>query len=260
MPNILQLDNSGFYRRTLQGLFTVQGYGYFGVQTVDEAFKVLDEYSIDVILTALELQDADAAGFLKRLGEDVKNRSIPVMVITSSDTLEDRRRMFGLGVVDYITKDTEPSDIVASVSGFLKQSRQFPGLESVSVAVIEDSPFEQKVLRAVLNRAGAAAVSYFDSAEDFQRRGGVFDLYLVDIVLTGESGESLVQKVRMAQPNALILALSGVDHPRTISHILTAGADDYLVKPFHPDVFQARLRSLIRIRNLVKELEECRKK
>ncbi len=53
--------------------------------------------------------------------------------------------------------------------------------------------------------------------------------------------------------------MSSIDNVKTISHVLSAGADDYIIKPFNKDVFIARLKTNFRSFKLVKELDSLSK-
>lgn len=75
---------------------------------------------------------------------------------------------------------------------------------------------------------------------------GDFDVMVVDRMLPGLDGLSLVKSVRMAKvvtPILFLSAMGGLDD-RVIG--LEAGADDYLIKPFAFSELSARLAALAR--------------
>lgn len=254
--NILQLDQSGFYRRALQALFSAEGFNYFGAKDEEEAWKTIEEYPVHIVLTAMEIGEDGAAGFIERLGKDPRTKNLPVFVITGSDTLEERKSMFRLGVVDYITKDTPPEEIVQYLLHFSKQDQLLKTLAEVPIAVVDDSDFELKVIRALFDLYGVKNVDYYNDVASLEMSGKQHALYLVDVVLRETTGEKLVITLRKSNPHAMIIGMSSVDNYRTISNILSAGADDYLTKPFNREVFIARLKANLRTWLLVKELDE----
>ena len=113
--------------------------------------------------------------------------------------------------------------------------------------VIEDDPR----LRAVLAR-GLEANGYFvdvaPSAEDALPMLAFTDyaVLIVDWRLPGMSGLELVRSVRSRSLETAVLLLTARDAPDDRISGLDAGADDYLVKPFHFGELLARLRALQR--------------
>lgn len=76
------------------------------------------------------------------------------------------------------------------------------------------------------------------------------DLAILDIMLPGLDGLALLQRLRAADEQLPVLFLTGRDAPADQVLGLEAGADDYVVKPFTLAVLLARVRALLRRRNL----------
>lgn len=72
------------------------------------------------------------------------------------------------------------------------------------------------------------------------------DIAVVDLGLPGESGIEIIQKARKSGRSFPILILTARDGWQTKVEGLEAGADDYLVKPFHKEELLARARALLR--------------
>ncbi len=73
-----------------------------------------------------------------------------------------------------------------------------------------------------------------------------FDAVILDWQMPGLDGPEVCRKLRDRGNNVPVLMLTGKsDIPDKVQG-LNAGADDYLVKPFHADELSARLRSMIR--------------
>lgn len=73
-----------------------------------------------------------------------------------------------------------------------------------------------------------------------------YDLILLDITLPQLDGITLCRKIRSQGIRTPILIVSSHDQIQEKAIGLDAGADDYLVKPFHPDELFARIRALLR--------------
>jgi len=75
------------------------------------------------------------------------------------------------------------------------------------------------------------------------------DIAIVDIGLPKISGIDVIKKVRQAGKNIPILILTARGSWQDKVNGLEAGADDYLVKPFHIEELLARLKALLRRSN-----------
>jgi two-component system OmpR family response regulator len=73
-----------------------------------------------------------------------------------------------------------------------------------------------------------------------------YDTLVVDIMLPGMDGISLIKKIREEKNNTPIIILSARDRVDDRVNGLQAGADDYLTKPFAFSELLARVQALIR--------------
>jgi DNA-binding response OmpR family regulator len=73
-----------------------------------------------------------------------------------------------------------------------------------------------------------------------------FDLLILDLMLPDISGLDLCRQVRKDNPTIPILMLTALDRVDDKVNGLQAGADDYLVKPFHFSELLARISALLR--------------
>ncbi len=74
---------------------------------------------------------------------------------------------------------------------------------------------------------------------------GRFDLVVLDLMMPGDSGLVLCQKLRERNgPPIIMLTAMGSEVDRVIG--LEIGADDYMVKPFSPRELVARIKAVLR--------------
>ncbi|MBP2635257.1 MAG: mprA 3 [Firmicutes bacterium] len=72
-----------------------------------------------------------------------------------------------------------------------------------------------------------------------------YDVLVLDRMLPKKDGLSIIKEVRNRNITTPILLVSARDSTNDQSDGLSAGADDYLIKPFTTDELLARLRKLI---------------
>jgi two-component system, OmpR family, copper resistance phosphate regulon response regulator CusR len=90
---------------------------------------------------------------------------------------------------------------------------------------------------------GATAKSLLQSAD--------FDLLIMDIMLPDINGIELCRQIRLTNTKTPILMLTALDQVQNKVSGLKAGADDYLVKPFHFSELLARIEALLRRKNVI---------
>lgn len=73
-----------------------------------------------------------------------------------------------------------------------------------------------------------------------------FDLLILDVMLPDINGIELCRQIRINDSNTPILMLTALDQVNNKVSGLKAGADDYLVKPFHFIELLARIEALLR--------------
>lgn len=113
--------------------------------------------------------------------------------------------------------------------------------------IIEDEPNIREQLQQYLQQQGYAV----DTAEDgraglFMGTEYPFDLAIVDLGLPEISGIDVIQQWREQGKTFPILILTARGKWQDKVQGLEAGADDYLVKPFHNEELLARTRALLR--------------
>lgn len=75
---------------------------------------------------------------------------------------------------------------------------------------------------------------------------GNFDLMVLDVMLPGIDGFKVVANLRESGKLLPVLMLTARSHPEDVVNGLSAGADDYLSKPFDLSVLLARIQGLLR--------------
>lgn len=118
----------------------------------------------------------------------------------------------------------------------------------MKLLVVEDDPPLQAALLRLLAQWGYAAemASTAGEALGWLERE-LFDLVLLDLGLPDCDGLSLCRQLRrlpMHQP--LVLMLTARDERADKVRGFEEGADDYVVKPFDPELLRARLQALLR--------------
>ncbi|WP_085884107.1 winged helix-turn-helix domain-containing protein [Oceanibacterium hippocampi] len=115
------------------------------------------------------------------------------------------------------------------------------------ILVIEDDAKTADYILKGLGEAGHRADHAVDGREGLHRAtGGEYDALIVDRMLPGLDGLSIVRAIRAADMTVPVLILSALAHVDERVTGLRAGGDDYLTKPFAFSELLARLEALLR--------------
>lgn len=113
------------------------------------------------------------------------------------------------------------------------------------ILIVEDDPDTNRFVARGLSELGHQVVASADGRDGlFQATEGGFDALVVDRMLPGLDGLSLVKALRATGDTTPVLMLTAIDGIADRVEGLEGGADDYLVKPFAFSELAARLMAL----------------
>ena len=120
-------------------------------------------------------------------------------------------------------------------------------MTTVRTLVVDDTLFIRQMLKQILSHTefevvgeaanGEQAVSKYDELAP--------DLVIMDIIMPGVSGLDAVKQIMEKHPEARIVMCSALGHEHVVVEALSAGARDFIVKPFVPAQVLQTLRTLI---------------
>ena len=118
--------------------------------------------------------------------------------------------------------------------------------EADRLLLVDDDPELCELTQTFLSQQGFNVDCVGSGADmDAYLAGTVPDLVILDLMLPGEHGLSIAQRLTAAHGLPLIiLSAQGEDVDRIVG--LEVGADDYLGKPFNPRELAARVRAVLR--------------
>ncbi len=117
------------------------------------------------------------------------------------------------------------------------------------ILIVDDDPDTQRVLGYTLTQEGFQVLVAVDGSEALRvRERERPDLILLDVMLPKLDGYQVAERIRADEGSTshvpIIMVTAETDIEQKVRG-LRAGADDYLVKPFHPAELLARIRSLL---------------
>jgi DNA-binding response OmpR family regulator len=126
------------------------------------------------------------------------------------------------------------------------------------ILVVEDEQHLAQGLRFNLEAEGHE-VELSETGEDALERlarGDAYDLVILDVMLPGLDGFSVVAELRTQRRFVPVLMLTARGRSEDVLRGFEAGADDYLPKPFELAILLSRVRGLLRRREWFRESVE----
>ncbi|NVN92861.1 MAG: response regulator, partial [Desulfuromonadales bacterium] len=104
LPTILVVDDSHNTREIEKNI--LEAYGYLVVTAGDgeEAFEKTRAELFDLVITDVEMPRLDGFSLTERLRDDERYRTIPIIIVTSREKEEDKKRGITVGADAYIVK------------------------------------------------------------------------------------------------------------------------------------------------------------
>jgi two-component system, OmpR family, response regulator len=117
----------------------------------------------------------------------------------------------------------------------------------VHVLVVEDQPKIASFVQKGLEEQGMVVDLCLDGDEGYElAKTGSYDALVLDIMLPGRDGLSILRNVREQKNQVPVLLLTARDSLNERVEGLNLGADDYLTKPFYVEELTARLHTIVR--------------
>ncbi|UXI03953.1 diguanylate cyclase domain-containing protein [Photobacterium sp. TY1-4] len=130
-------------------------------------------------------------------------------------------------------------------------------MDAMRILLVEDVHLERMQLAMRLQRLGhvvEATGSGLEAIEKYTQFDP--DLVLLDVSMPDMSGTEVAKRMRELYPDWVpIIFLSGHDEPEMIATAIDMGGDDYLVKPVNKIVLVAKLKAMLRIVQMRRELK-----
>lgn len=120
---------------------------------------------------------------------------------------------------------------------------------NASILVVDDDADLRNLITEFLRSTGLSVESAANGEEmDAHIAAKMPDLIVLDLMMPGEDGLSILRRIRKpGGPAIIMLSAMGEETDRIIG--LEVGADDYLPKPCNPRELLARIRAVLRRRS-----------
>jgi len=106
----------------------------------EEIFKKLQKTPIDMILLDTQFDDIDGFEICRQLKSNLQTQAIPVIFITSQNSVADEERGFNVGAADYIAKPYNAPIVLARIKTQLQLSSAVAELKQLNQLALDANP------------------------------------------------------------------------------------------------------------------------
>ncbi len=121
MFNILVVEDDKNQSKLICSALKQNGYRSIAAADGKQALELLDTEQVDMIITDIMMPVMDGYQLIDVLRGT--NCTIPILIVSAKETLEDKRRGFLLGVDDYMVKPLDIGELVLRVGALLRRAQ-----------------------------------------------------------------------------------------------------------------------------------------
>jgi len=127
---------------------------------------------------------------------------------------------------------------------------------SYKVLIVDDEEMVRNFLISLLSKYGHTCETAKDGLEALEKiEKNVFDAMLIDIVIPRMDGITLTKKVIELYPDIPVMVMTGHADEHPAGSAVTAGAREFIKKPFSVDEFIIRFNKMMREREVEEALQ-----
>jgi two-component system chemotaxis response regulator CheY len=121
MKYILIVEDSSTTRAMMRSILEELGeIEIVEASTGFEALRQLPAYKFDLIITDINMPDINGLELINFVKKDPRYSHIPMLIVTTEKSEEDKKRGMTLGADGYITKPFQPEELQKTISSLLK--------------------------------------------------------------------------------------------------------------------------------------------
>ncbi len=118
---VLVVDDERNITSSLAQLLEIEGYQVLEANSGSEAFEIMEEREVDLVLLDVKLPDIDGLSILKRLKE--RDGDLPVVMMSAYGTIETAVKATRAGAYDFLEKPLGSEKTLLAVENALRMAR-----------------------------------------------------------------------------------------------------------------------------------------
>ena len=130
-----------------------------------------------------------------------------------------------------------------------------PKQSQLSVLSVDDDGELRELLHELISQMGHASVTAADGIDALEKMEEKhFDIVITDINMPRLNGVGLIKRITSDFSDTDVIAITGYQTEYNYTDIIALGASDFICKPINIDEFEAKIKRVVRERNMRFEL------
>ena len=121
MLNILVVEDDKNLRKLMTAVLLKNNYNVLTAEDGIKALDIMESSHVDLLISDIMMPNMDGYE-LTGLIRDA-NYTLPILMITAKETLEDKKKGFSVGTDDYMVKPIDMDEMILRVAALLRRSR-----------------------------------------------------------------------------------------------------------------------------------------
>ena len=121
MAKILIVEDNQDFNRAVSTYLSQYGHDVFSAYNANEAYDVLYENPIELIISDIMMPGADGFEFASTVRET--NKEVPILFVTARDDFMSKRMGYGIGIDDYMVKPIDLDELNLKIGALLRRAR-----------------------------------------------------------------------------------------------------------------------------------------
>ena len=248
---VLIVDDSKVSRMAIRKELEAGGYETFEAVTGVDALEQIPILKPHLITMDVHMPGLNGFGTSARIWENGEKdpghwpalEQLPIVFITTDDTVEGRIHGFQSGATDFLTKPFSKGSLLNLVNHLLNPDLVYEGLTAL---LVEESPVMRRITTGILSLLGMEVISTGNGAEAFEiikEQRDRLHLVCADFYIPGMNGDELCVKTRtmLGLKDLPFIIMSSLEDEEAILNVYRSGATDFIPKPFVKEIFLARI-------------------
>lgn len=131
-PRILLVDDEPRNIRLLEGILFRQPYKLLTAQDGEEALNIVEAEIPDLVLLDVMMPKMDGIEVCQRIKSNPQTRTIPVVMVTALNSVQDRVQALEVGADDFLSKPIDATELLTRVRSLIRVRELYLNLEQVT--------------------------------------------------------------------------------------------------------------------------------
>jgi two-component system response regulator HydG len=232
---LLLVDDERDFLHAVEPGLVRRGFDVTLAETGMRALDILTQKEFDVVILDVKMPGLDGVDTfreIKRMAPD-----LPVVLLTGHGNIQQAFETSREGVYEYLTKPCDVEEIArvvreAAERGRLRRDVPRNLEKEIRLLLVDDDLDFVRSLTPALERRGIEVREAHDGESALEMMvDESFQVAVVDVVMQGMDGLTLLNRLNEADPLLEVIFLTGNPHVGDVRRGLKEGAFDYLIKP-----------------------------